>query len=116
MSGAMAMIGMVWLATMSGTSARSRTRTWTSTMASASPSIEPRAKPMAALRSVNSAARTAARAVVRRLRPGRRTRIAMSQMWGSFTSVANANVSGGSWSIAIPVPRNESRCASGRRR
>ena len=56
MSGAMAMIGIVWLATMSGTSARSRTRTWTSTIASPSPNVDPRANPIAAFRSVNSAA------------------------------------------------------------
>ena len=57
MSGAMAMIGIVWLATMSGTSARSSTRTWTSTIARRSPKVEPSANPIAALRSVNSAAR-----------------------------------------------------------
>ena len=56
MSGAIAMIGMVWLATMSGTSARSSIRTWTSTMASPSPKADPSAKPIAALRSVKSAA------------------------------------------------------------
>ena len=35
---------------------------------------------------------------------------AMAQMCGSFTSVANANVSGGSCSIVDPVPSTFSSC------
>ena len=32
----------------------------------------------------------------------------MTQVWGSFTSVANANLNGGTQSIASPVPSSES--------
>jgi hypothetical protein len=56
MSGAMAMIGIVWLATSSGTRPRSRTRTWISTIASPSPKPAPRKKPSTASRSVKKAA------------------------------------------------------------
>jgi hypothetical protein len=48
MSGASAMIGIVWLAMTYGTNARSSSREWTNAVASTSPRNAPRTNPMAA--------------------------------------------------------------------
>ncbi len=56
MSGARAMIGIVWLAMTYGTSARSARREWTNIVARPSPSRLPSTKPMNASRHVYSAA------------------------------------------------------------
>ena len=104
----MAMIGIVWLATMIGTSERSSSRTWTSRIARPIPSSDPRANPIAALRRVKSAAPSSRCRVVIPLASTSPNSIAMTQVWGSFTSVANANWNGGVQSIAMPVPKSES--------
>ncbi len=95
MSGAMAMIGMVWLATMSGTMARSRIWTCTSRIARPRPSSEPSANPMAALRSVNRAAPASRSRVVAPTASRAKNSAAMSHVCGSLMSVAKGNANGG---------------------
>ncbi len=108
MSGAMAMIGIVWLATIRGTTARSSTRTCTSTTASPSPNSVPITKPIAALRSVKTAAPARRCSVVAPTASVAKNSEAMSQVWGSLISVANGKAKGGLWSKTMPVPRNDS--------
>ena len=115
MSGAMAMIGMVWLATMSGTSARSSSR-----------DVDEQRWPAPGRGGAQGEAdgRVAQREHGRAdqpfqgARPGasrRQNSTAMSQVWGSLTSVAKANqrrlVS--RWRCPCPAA---SRSASGHRR
>ena len=97
--GARAMIGMVWLATTYGTSARSSSRTWTKTRrqqrARGAPRARTRSPPRA---SVKSAApnRYWPRLSRRRRCQGWPNARTMFQMWGSLRSVANGQRNGGS--------------------
>ena len=104
-SGARAMIGIVWLAMTYGTNARSASREWTNTVARPSPSRLPEHEPDERLApGVERGPDEVLEQRLRRRRAGTAgpSRTTMFQTWGRLRSFANAQRNGGFHRIGEP--------------